>query len=99
MLALLLTEVEVYNAIMQMQRNKSPEPDGFSAEFYQACWGFIKFDLVDMFASFHYGELLLYHLNFGSIVFLPKKKNKMMSRSSSTVPFVCLMRVSRYSLK
>jgi hypothetical protein len=75
MLALLLTEVEVYNAIMQMQRNKSPEPDGFSAEFYQACWGFIKFDLVDMFASFHYGELHFYHLNFGSIVLLLKKQN------------------------
>jgi hypothetical protein len=26
---------EVYDAIMQMENNKAPGPDGFSAEFYQ----------------------------------------------------------------
>jgi hypothetical protein len=74
-LVLLATEVEVYTAIMQMERNKSPEPDDFPGEFYQACWDFIKFDITAMFASFHYGELHFYHLNFGSIVLLLKKQN------------------------
>jgi hypothetical protein len=29
------TEEEVFEAISQMERNKSPGPDGFPAEFYQ----------------------------------------------------------------
>jgi hypothetical protein len=30
---------EVCEAIFQMEHNKAPGPDGFRAEFYQACWG------------------------------------------------------------
>jgi hypothetical protein len=29
------SEEEVFEAISQMERNKSPGPDGFPAEFYQ----------------------------------------------------------------
>jgi hypothetical protein len=34
-----LTEYEVREAIFQMEHNKAPGPDGFSAEFYQVFWG------------------------------------------------------------
>jgi hypothetical protein len=32
------SEKEVYDAIMQMGKNKAPGPDGFPAEFYQRFW-------------------------------------------------------------
>jgi mannosylglycoprotein endo-beta-mannosidase len=68
-------EKELYEAIMQMERNKAPGPNGFPAEFYQSCWQIIKDDLMNMFAMFPKGELPLFQLNFGTIILLPKKEN------------------------
>ena len=58
-----------------MEKSKAPGPDGFPAEFYQKCWHIIKKDLMDMFVAFHKGELPLFHLNFGTIILLPKKED------------------------
>ena len=69
------TEKEVYDAIMQMEKNKAPGPDGLPAEFYQVCWSIIKEDLMRLFHCFHRGDLPLFQLNFGTIVLLPKKEN------------------------
>ena len=44
-LTLEFTEKEVYEAILQMEHNKSPGPDGFPAEFYQNFWNVIRSDL------------------------------------------------------
>ena len=49
------TEKEVYEAIMQMKRNKAPGPDGFPAEFYQTFWELIKSDLMKLFMKFQQG--------------------------------------------
>jgi hypothetical protein len=67
------TEKEVYEAIMQMKKNKAPGPDGFPAKFYQTFWGVIKSDLMAMFMAFQEGHLPLFHLNFGTIILLLKK--------------------------
>ena len=69
------SEQEVHEASMQMEKNKVPGPNGFPAEFYQRFWEVLKCDLLNMFESFHRGELPLYHLNFGHIMLLPKKEN------------------------
>lgn len=45
MLTAPFSEKEVYDAILQRERNEAPGPDGFPAEFYQRCWGVIKGDL------------------------------------------------------
>jgi len=66
---------EVREAIFQMEHNKAPDPDGFSAEFYQALWVLIKDDLMAMFVDFYNWTLPLYSLNFGIITLLPKKDN------------------------
>jgi hypothetical protein len=58
-----------------MEKNKAPGPDGFPAEFYQKFWGVIKGDLIEMFKAFQCGDLPLFHLNFGTIILLPKKEN------------------------
>ncbi|WKA03651.1 hypothetical protein VitviT2T_021750 [Vitis vinifera] len=39
-------EVEIYNAIFQLDRNKAPGPDGFTIAVFQDCWDVIKDDLV-----------------------------------------------------
>jgi mannosylglycoprotein endo-beta-mannosidase len=69
------SEKEIFDAIDQMEKNKAPGPDGFPAEFFQNFWDLIKDDLMDMFRSFFNAELPLFHLNYGTIILLPKKEN------------------------
>jgi hypothetical protein len=69
------TEKEVFEAIMQMKKNKAPELDGFPVEFCQSFWQIIKIDLMRLFEAFQHGDLLLFHLNYGIIVLLPKKED------------------------
>ena len=85
------SEREVHEAIMQMEKNKVPGPDGFPAEFYRRFWEIIKCDLLNMFESFHRGELPLYHLNFGHIILLPKKENVVQIEQYRPI---CLLNVS-----
>jgi hypothetical protein len=65
-------EEEVKHALFQMEHNKVPSPDGFPAGFYQAFWEVVKANLMALFQEFHQGSLLLYSLNFGMIILLPK---------------------------
>jgi hypothetical protein len=58
-----------------MEKNKAPGPDGFPAEFYQKFGDIIKFDLMAMFEAFQRHDLPLFHLNFGTVILLPKKEN------------------------
>jgi hypothetical protein len=83
------TEKEVHEAILQMEKNKVPGPDGFPAEFYQIFWDVIKVDLMAMFFAFQRNELTLFHLNFGTIILLPKKENAY--RSNNIDRFVYLI--------
>jgi hypothetical protein len=62
------SEEEVRKAVFQMEHNKAPGPDGFPAEFYQACWDIIKEDLMALFTEFHSVTLPLYSLNFDTII-------------------------------
>jgi mannosylglycoprotein endo-beta-mannosidase len=66
------SEEEIIKAVFQMEHNKAPGPDGFPAEFYQSFWDIIKFDLLDLFAELHKGQLDLFRINFGEIILLPK---------------------------
>jgi hypothetical protein len=67
------TEKEVLDAIMEMEENKAPGPDGFPAEFYQCFWEVIKMDLMAMFVQLQQGKLRLYKLNFRIITLIPKR--------------------------
>ena len=85
------SEEEIYNAIMQMEKNKVPGPDGFPAEFYHKFWGVIKDDLMDLFRQFQQGTLPLYRLNFGVITLIPKKENAVQIQQYRPI---CLLNVS-----
>jgi hypothetical protein len=82
---------EIREAVFQMEHNKTPCPDGFLAEFYQACWEIIKDDLMELFQEFHNGDLPLYSLNFGTIILLPKSREA--TRIQQYRP-ICLLNVS-----
>jgi hypothetical protein len=69
------SEKEVQDAIMQMEKNKPPGPDGFPAKFYQKNWDTIRSDFMAMFVAFQRGELPLFHLNFSTVILLPKEEN------------------------
>jgi hypothetical protein len=69
---------EVRETVLQMEHNKAPGPDGFSAKFYQSCWAIIKDDLIELFWDFHNGNLPLFSLNFGKIILLPKSREAML---------------------
>jgi hypothetical protein len=74
-----------------MEHKKAPSPDGFPAEFYEACWNFIKGDLMALFKNFHDGSLPLYRLNFGTIILIPKSQEATTIRQYK---LICLLNVS-----
>ncbi|KAL6318412.1 hypothetical protein AAG906_041175 [Vitis piasezkii] len=50
------SEDEVHSALMDMNGDKAPSPDGFTVAFWQCCWEFVKEEVLEMFKEFH--ELL-----------------------------------------
>ncbi|RVX08445.1 putative ribonuclease H protein [Vitis vinifera] len=48
-------EVEIFNVIFQLDRDKAPGPDGFTIAMFQDCWDVIKEDLVNLDKSNLFG--------------------------------------------
>jgi hypothetical protein len=71
------SEEEVRETVFQIEHNKAPDPDGFLAEFYQACWDIVKSDLMTLFIDFHAGKLPLHSLNFDIIILLLKCRDSL----------------------
>lgn len=67
-----ITELEIKNALFQMEHNKAAGPDAIPIEFFQTCWDLVKKDIVEMFDDFHKGTLDVSRLNYGIITLLPK---------------------------
>jgi len=47
------SEEEAKCAILSMNRNSAPGPDGFGLSFYRAPWGTVKAQIMDLLHSFH----------------------------------------------
>jgi mannosylglycoprotein endo-beta-mannosidase len=69
------TEEEVFQAITQMEHNKSPGPDGFPAEFYQRFWDVIKKDLMAMFGHFQARGAFFVQIKLWDYNIVTKKEN------------------------
>ena len=67
------TEGEVQAALMEMNGDKAPGPDGFSLFFWQRCWDFVKEEIMEMFKEFYDRNVFLKSLNNTSLVLIPKK--------------------------
>jgi hypothetical protein len=81
------SDEEVRETVFKMEHNKSPGPDGFPTEFYQACWNF----LMALFMNFHGDSLPLYRLNFGTIILIPKSREAIIIQQYRSI---CLLNMS-----
>lgn len=66
---------EVWGVIKNMGSNKSPGPDGFTAEFYKSCWSTIKGNFMRMLNDFYKYGTLDWRLNSSFITLIPKKED------------------------
>ena len=67
------SEEEVHSALMEMNGDKVPGPDGFTVAFWQKCWEFVKEEVLDIFKEFHEQSSFLKSLNNTFLVLIPKK--------------------------
>ena len=72
-LELPFTEEEIYSALMEMNGDKTPSLDGFIVAFWQACWDFVKEEIVDLFKEFYDQISFSKSLNTTFLVLIPKK--------------------------
>lgn len=66
------SELEVWQAIDDLDSDNSPGPDGFTMRFYKCCWGFIKNDLLRVFDNFYRSGFLDWRANTTHIALIPK---------------------------
>ncbi|XP_042012191.1 uncharacterized protein LOC121760618 [Salvia splendens] len=64
---------EVKRAVFDIAGNSAPGPDGYTATFYQSCWGIVGADVVDAIRQFLEGAFLPRSITATSIVLIPKK--------------------------
>ena len=67
------SEAEIHSALMEMNGDKAPGPDGFTVAFWQSCWDFTKEEIMEMFKEFHEHSFFLKSLNNTFLVLIPKK--------------------------
>uniref|UniRef100_A0A8I7B1C9 Reverse transcriptase domain-containing protein n=1 Tax=Hordeum vulgare subsp. vulgare TaxID=112509 RepID=A0A8I7B1C9_HORVV len=64
---------EIKMAILTMNVNASPRPDGFGPAFFRINWDLVKHDLLALMNDFHIGSADLRRINRAFIVLLPKR--------------------------
>jgi hypothetical protein len=69
----LFQEEEVLQALLSMDGDKAPSPNGFTIAFFRSCWAVVKDDLMRIFHNFHEHELFEKSLNTTFIALIPKK--------------------------
>ena len=67
------SEEEIHLALMEMKGDKALGPDGFTAAFWQACWDFVKEEVVDLFKEFYEHVSFAKCLNTTFLVLILKK--------------------------
>ncbi|KAJ9707979.1 hypothetical protein PVL29_000172 [Vitis rotundifolia] len=72
-LELPFSEEEIHLALMEMNGDKAPGPDGFTVGFWQTCWDFVKEEVVELFKEFYEHRSFAKCLNTTFLVLIPKK--------------------------
>ncbi|CAN1345714.1 Transposon TX1 uncharacterized 149 kDa protein [Linum perenne] len=70
-----VTREEVKNVMFHLNGNRSPGPDGLSANFYKASWSIIEDDFTSAVLSFFNGSNMIPELNVTSLTLIPKVKD------------------------
>lgn len=68
-----VTDVEIQDILFAMPSNKSPGPDGYTKEFYQATWPTIGVDFIAAIKSFFTNGYLPKGVNTTMLALIPKK--------------------------
>lgn len=66
-------EAEISFAVKDLETNKTPGPDGFTAEFYKKYWNILKHDILKVFQDFFRKGIINASLNETYICLIPKK--------------------------
>ncbi|XP_065639159.1 uncharacterized protein LOC112036069 [Quercus suber] len=66
---------EVTQALMEMEGDKAPGPDGFTMAFFQKCWSVVEVDVMAVFEHFHRYSVFERSLNASFLSLIPKKNN------------------------
>lgn len=67
------TEAETKLALLSMNKNSAPGPDGFGPAFYQAAWASVKVQVMEFMQAYHRGDVELERINCSHMVLIPKK--------------------------
>jgi hypothetical protein len=81
-------EKEVWEVIRDLNGDKAPGPDGFTAAFFQKCWDFLKTDIMDVFVEFHARGKFEKSLNATFVSLIPKKTGGMDVRDFRPISLV-----------
>lgn len=68
------TKVQIRNALFDINPNRTPEPDGFGAGFFQNYWDLIGGELVDCIKDFFQHGKILKEFNHTFSTLIPKMK-------------------------
>jgi len=69
-----VTKDEVKKALFDMDPDKAPGPDGFSARFLQACWPIVEKDLLKMVQKSQNTQKIGGSTNSAFLALIPKEK-------------------------
>ena len=73
-LELPFSKEEVHTALFDLNGDKAPGPDGFTAAFWQFSWDIVKPDIMDLFKVFHERGKFGRNLNSTFLVLILKKE-------------------------
>lgn len=60
-----------------MRNGKAPGPDGFNVDFFKACWGIVKQDILNVVEDSRKNRIVLKALNTSFISLIRKEDNAM----------------------
>ena len=72
-LELPFSKEEIRFALMEMNGDKAPSPDGFTVAFWQTCWDFVKEEILELFKEFYDQSSFAKSLNTTFLVLIPRK--------------------------
>jgi hypothetical protein len=67
-----ITKEEIDQVVQEMPNGKAPGPDGFTVEFFKACWEVVKHDVYRVVEDSKCSTSILKVLNATMITLIPK---------------------------
>ena len=77
LLTRLPTPTEIHEAVMAMNKDGAPSPDGFGASFFQSYWDIVKLEVINAVLEFFTKDWILPNFNANTIILIPKVPDAM----------------------